>query len=316
MTRPEAAFAALGNEHRMRIVEALWERRSVAPVGADSPVPYTELMAATELTDKGQFNYHLGTLVGPFVEKTGHGYVLTHAGKNVARAVRAGSVTESPAVDGVSVGDRVCPYCGDGGIRMDYRDGVVLFSCTACDGMAPEDPMAPPGAIQAGTIPASALVGRAPEELYDTAIQWGLHVHLTLMNGYCPACAGGVDDRLVLCDDHDSDGVCGTCGDRFAARVRYECSVCGTVEWFPLWGRLLFAEPVFAFVYHRGVNPLQPALEDFALTRDLEEQLRSATPPAIEYAFAVDGETLRVVVDENLAISQVGEGAGETSAEA
>lgn len=200
---------------------------------------------------------------------------------------------------------------------MAYADGVVCFSCTACDGMAPEDPMAPPGAIQAGTIPASALVDRDPVELYDTAIQWGLHVHLTLMNGYCPACAGGVDDELVLCEDHDdTDGVCGVCGDRFAARVRYECSVCGTVEWFPLWGRLLFSDPVFAFVYHRGVNPLQPALEDFALTRDLEEQLRSVTPPAVEYAFAVDGEMLRVVVDETLAIRQVGEDAGESGAEA
>lgn len=317
MTRPEVAFATLGNEHRMRMVETLWDRRSVAPIGPDPPVPFSDLFEASGLADKGQFNYHLGKLVGPFLERSEDGYVLTHAGKNVARAVQAGSVTESPAVEDVPVEGRACPYCGDEDIRMDYADGVVLFSCTACEGMAPEDPMAPPGAIQAGTIPASALVGRDPEALYDTAIQWGLHVHLTLTNGYCPACAGAVNDELALCPDHDgTDAVCGTCGDRFAARVRYECAVCGTVEWFPAWGRLLFADPVFAFVYHRGVNPLRPSLEDFALTRGLEEQVRSVTPPVVEYAFAVDGDTIRVAVDESLAIRQVGEGAGESSVEA
>ena len=58
-TPPETAFVALGNEHQMQIIETLWERRSLAPVGTDTPVPFSDLFEASALSDQGQFNYHL-----------------------------------------------------------------------------------------------------------------------------------------------------------------------------------------------------------------------------------------------------------------
>lgn len=313
-TRPEAAFSALGNEHRMAIIESAWDRRSLAPTGTDEPIPFSELFEASDLADKGQFNYHLGKLVGPFLSKSADGYVLTYAGKNVARAVRAGSVTDAPGVEDVPVEGRACPYCGEADIRMDYADGVVLFSCTACEGMAPEDPMAPPGAIQAGSIPASALVDRDPAELYDTGIQWGIHVYSTLADGYCPVCAGVVDDELVLCSDHDaSTGACESCGDRFAARARYECTVCGTVEWGPIFMVTSYTEPLFGFFYRNGINPMRPSLADLAITRDIEERVVSVSPPVVEYEMVVDGEAIEVRVDGSLDVTRLGddvEGAG------
>jgi len=300
------AFAALANEHRMGIIETLWNRRSTEPNSKRNPIAFSELFEASELDDKGQFNYHLGKLVGPFLARSEDGYTLTYAGENIARAVQAGSVTENPEVEGVTVEGRSCPFCDDDGIVMSYRDGIVFFSCTNCEGLAPESPMSPPGAIQAGTIPASALVERDPADLYDDAILWGNHVYMSLLHGFCPACAGPIDESLALCDDHDpSSGVCESCGDRFASRVRYECRVCGTVEWGSLWGRLSYMEPVFGFLYNHGVNALRPSVDDLALGRDLREDVVSHDPPTVEYEFVVDGDHFRVRVDADLAVETV-----------
>jgi hypothetical protein len=310
-TRAHQAFAALANEHRMEIVETLWNRRSTHPTAPDEPTPFSTLFEATSLDDKGQFNYHLGKLVGAFLARSADGYTLTHAGRNLARAVQAGSVTDDPTVENDPVEERACPYCDEEAVVMHYADGVVLFSCTECDGMAPEDPMAPPGAIQAGTIPGSALVERNVTELYDTAVRWGSHVHRSLQDGYCPACAGSVTDRLHLCDDHDtSEGACGSCGDRFAARIRYECVVCGTVEWFPVWGRLVTTEPLFGFLYDRDINPHEPQLADFALARDLSETVVSYDPPAVEYGIVVDGDKLYLRVDDGFEVTALDDGTG------
>lgn len=307
-TRTGEAFTALANEHRIRIIEILWNRRSTNPDPSPTPMPFSELFEASDLDDKGQFNYHLGKLVGPFLARSEDGYTLTYAGKNIARAVQAGSVTDDPYIEAEPVKDRACPYCGEQGITMGYQDGIILFSCTNCEGMAPESPMAPPGAIQAGSIPASALIDRDPAELYDDAILWGNHVYMTLLHGFCPACAGAIDEELVLCDDHDaSAGVCAACGDRFASRVRYECRVCGTVECGTLWGRLTYAEPVFGFLYAHGINPLCPGVDDLALSRDLTEEVMTVDSPAVEYEFVVGEDTFRVRVDETLSVSTVGQ---------
>ncbi|MFB6074187.1 MAG: hypothetical protein ABEJ89_04165 [Haloarculaceae archaeon] len=314
--RAGEAFAALANEHRMRIIETLWDGRSTGPHGPASPVSFSTLFEASDLEDKGQFNYHLGKLVGPFLARGDDGYTLTYAGENVARAVRAGSVTDNPEVESVPVEGRSCPFCGDDGIVMSYRGGVVLFSCTNCEGLAPESPMSPPGAIQAGTIPASALVDRDPAELYDDAILWGNHVYMTLLHGFCPVCAGAIDEALAVCDDHDaSDGLCEACGERFASRVRYECRVCGTVEWGTLWGRLTYVEPVFGFLYNHGVNALRPSVDDLALSRDLSEDVVSDEPPAVEYEFVVDGDAFRVRVESDLAVTAVDADQSPRSAE-
>lgn len=316
-TPPETAFAALGNKHRIQIIQTLWERRSLAPVGTDAPVPFSELFEASDLPDKGQFNYHLGILVGPFINKSEAGYVLTYAGKNIARAVKAGSVTDDPQVADVSVPGRECPLCGDDNIRMDYEDGHIRVTCSARDGIAPEDPVAPPGAIQAGSMPVSALVGRDPGELYDSGVQWGVHVYSTLAAGYCPVCAGVTDTDLVVCEEHDpGEGVCPSCGDRFASRVRYECTVCETVEWGPIPMVIGFAEPVFGFFYEHGINWFRPdVMESFRIIPDIEETVRSISPPLVEYEFTLDGDTLRVVVDEMLDVEHAETGADEEQSE-
>jgi hypothetical protein len=84
--------------------------------------------------------------------------------------------------------------------------------------------------------------------------------------------------------------------------------VCGTVEWFPVWGRLVTTEPLFGFLYERGINPHEPQLGDFALTRDVSETVVAYDPPSVEYGFVIDGDTLYLRVDEGFEVTALAEG--------
>ena len=66
---PEAAFALLGDETRVGILQALGET-------PDEPVPFAELQGRVGMRDSGGFNYHLGKLRGSFVRRTEVGEAL------------------------------------------------------------------------------------------------------------------------------------------------------------------------------------------------------------------------------------------------
>jgi len=66
---PEDAFSLVANETRMDVLKALWE--------ADGPRSFSALRERVGVRDSGQFNYHLGKLVGHFVRKTADGYRLS-----------------------------------------------------------------------------------------------------------------------------------------------------------------------------------------------------------------------------------------------
>lgn len=71
------AFDLLGDETRLRIVEALLD--------ADpEPLRFSEVRDRVGTRDTGRFNYHLNRLRGALVEKGAEGYVLTSAGRRFA----------------------------------------------------------------------------------------------------------------------------------------------------------------------------------------------------------------------------------------
>ena len=86
---PADAFALIGNETRLSILEALWR-------ADDGPVRFSVLNEMVGMRDSAQFNYHLGKLTDQYVRKTEDGYELRTAGAKVVRAVLAGSFTEHP----------------------------------------------------------------------------------------------------------------------------------------------------------------------------------------------------------------------------
>jgi DNA-binding transcriptional ArsR family regulator len=67
MPAPEEAFAVLGNEIRLEILQRLGE--------ADEPLAYSELFERMDYDDSGNFSYHLDQLVGHFVGRSDGGIV-------------------------------------------------------------------------------------------------------------------------------------------------------------------------------------------------------------------------------------------------
>jgi len=65
---PDDAFAAIGHEIRVHTVEAL-----ATTDRADRPVSFSELRSRVGTSDSAKFNYHLGELVGHFVERPTRG---------------------------------------------------------------------------------------------------------------------------------------------------------------------------------------------------------------------------------------------------
>jgi DNA-binding transcriptional ArsR family regulator len=80
------AFALIGNETRLSILEALWE-------ADEQPMRFSELNEAVGMRDSAQFNYHLSKLTDQYIRKTDDGYELRTAGAKVVRAILAGSFT-------------------------------------------------------------------------------------------------------------------------------------------------------------------------------------------------------------------------------
>jgi len=133
VTTDSNPFAALGNEIRLRIIKALYDRtESLAP---DTGLSYTTLRTAVGVDDKGKFNYHLDLLRDRFIRKTDAGYRLTFAGVEVAKTIQIGVWAEPPDRDTVEVdsasplvdGDPLYASYTDGLVRVHERDGVPIF---------------------------------------------------------------------------------------------------------------------------------------------------------------------------------------------
>lgn len=77
---PEEAFALLGNETRIVSCKHCGTRSNQE---RGTALPYSELFAAVDIRDSGNFSYHLEKLTGPFVRQTDNGYELKQTGINV-----------------------------------------------------------------------------------------------------------------------------------------------------------------------------------------------------------------------------------------
>lgn len=303
MLSPDDAFAVLGNETRVAILRAL--------AAADEPVAFSELRDRVGTPDSGQFNYHLGKLVGHFVRKSDGGYVLRQAGRRVIEAVLSGAVTEAVVLEPTRL-DAPCPYCG-AAIEVSYLEERLLTRCTECVGSfagAESSSEAfetlPGGTLTLYYLPSAGIQGRSPLELLDAALAWSFIELDAVANGICPRCAGRVVHAVDVCADHEADGgVCDRCNTRFAVIFVSRCTNCdrkaqGTIKYH------LLADPaVRSFFETRGIDTLAPAWEDMAALYDYEEEVLGTDPFEARVTFTVAGDDLAVVVDDALTVIDV-----------
>ena len=134
---PEAAFSLLSNETRFAVLRALYD-------ADERSLSFSDLRERTGVKDSGQFNYHLGKLVGVFVRETDDGYALRYAGKRVIGAVLSGAYTREVTVDPIPVDGR-CFDCG-GRLEASYRDERARTGCVDCD-LSVTEYGVPPGIV-------------------------------------------------------------------------------------------------------------------------------------------------------------------------
>lgn len=293
---PDDAFAVLGNETRMAIVRTLSE--------ADEPLPFSDLYDRVDVDDSGQFNYHLNEVVVHFVRKTDDDeYELRQAGERVVEGVLSGAITDAAVLASTEI-EGQCPYCG-GTMEVSYRSERVLHRCTECPGAVGDGDPLPEGTIELGYLPPAAIANRSPEEIVDASATWAVPERVTMSNGICPRCGGGVDHELRVCEDHDHDAICGTCHRRHAVYVDSTCRTCSH-EKGGVIVRLLMSDPRFrTFFETRGIDLFSLRFENWSALAVYDEEIVDMDPFRGRFTFTVDGEAATFTVDETLEVVEI-----------
>lgn len=301
------AFAILGNETRMAILEALWE--------FEGPSSFAVLREAVAPDDRGNFNYHLDKLTEHFVRKTDEGYDLRFAGEQVVRAVLRGTITSAPSIPSEETSER-CVYCG-ATVEMAYEEEVISVRCTECGGVI--GPEYPEGAYMHYQFPPSALEGRTPEEAIDAAhVLYDAKI-APMMKGICPECGGSIDISHEICDDHHADesGLCPNCETRYELWSIMECEHCRYSRRAVVWFAALNHPAVVAFYHEHGLDEKIPFRK---LTWDNARFVRGVTGTVVEtdpYRFrvtiSIEEDAMVILLNESLDVLDVERETGESS---
>lgn len=300
---PDAAFKALGNETRMEILQTLGR--------ADDPLSFSQLRNRVGIRRGGRFNYHLGKLVGHFIEKSEQGYDITQAGRKVIQAVLSGAVTEAPE-SGLTEIDEACQLCS-APIEVRYRDHRMEAFCTECAGIWGDEKYdsieQTDGYLGQRQLPPAGLVDRSWNEAYRAAWVWHMLKIYALANELCPACSAHLDMGFSVCSDHEpGDGRCEHCDRRYAAIFRASCRNCifevsGTA---PTYFAATNTE-LLNLLTESGLNPISPdsIAEVHHVYSDYGEEIISADPFEGRFTFTVADEAITFTVDDTLSITDV-----------
>ena len=302
------AFALLGNETRLNILLAIWEKQ--VPLAADNTVPFSRLFERVDCDDRGTFSYHLEQLEGQFITQHTErgGYELTIPGLKLVRTIIAGTGVNDATLEPTGI-DQPCPLCG-APTEIAYREGVMFLTCTECEGVAPGK--ADVESVLLGNYFEPAGVDdRAPEELHAASIAASIQRARTLFNGLCPTCSGPVAGRLECCPNHEPTGDCVNCGRVIGAWAHFECRICKHYAVpNPKW-LALFHPEVVAFYADRGVSTrvraddFDSARRVYGLVYDHELDIVSVNLPQVAVTAAIDGNEVRLTFDETASVVDV-----------
>ena len=194
---PDSVFGLLSNELRIEILRALGR-------SPDAGMSFSDLFDRVDVSDSGNFNYHLNELRGSLVRKD-ETYELTYAGKQIIGAIYAGTYTANATVEPLSIG-WTCLLCG-GEMSAEYRDETAIIRCRDCERGA------------SFPFPPGSLDQYARDELPRVFSRWWHHTVKRITDGFCPTCAGRLSGELVRLPDGD--------GAR-PSMAEFGCDRCGT----------------------------------------------------------------------------------------
>jgi hypothetical protein len=269
-----AAFALLGNETRLAIVEelAVDGYQGLEPTDGRS---FADLRRAVGVDDAGRFNYHLGELLGTFVRKVGEGYALTNAGWTVAGIVAAEEVgggdvrREEPL-------DTPCPW-GDTLVGT-YEEGLFRVECSEH------------GVLFATRLPTGVVRERSLDEVLTIACDDMQADIDRAVSGVCPHCRGDIAVSLTTGTTVQETGI-------EAPVARCDCGDCGLRFEVPP-GVVVVSHPaVVSFYYDHGVDLRTRTYPELPFLDATAPTVVATDPTRVRIDVEHDGDTLRIVLD-------------------
>lgn len=301
---PDEAFALLGNDTRVGILQALWDTFESGT--GDNAVPYSALFEHVDYDDSGNFSYHLEKLTGPFVRQTDEGYELKQTGINVVRAVVTGTMIDDPQFGPTRI-DLACPFC-DAPVEVTYADELVTAHCTACPGSRPWN--GTPGFLFGGLVPPASIGQRPVEEAFRAAVIYVMYQIAALHDGGCPHCASPPQTTVDVCADHQPGAgtLCPNCGWAHMAEGWMVCSTCKRSAFPPVKAVVLNDPRVTAFYHNHGVDHRFASWETIVRSTDVGEELLSEEPLRMRFTIRAGEDELRLTVDEELTVIDASSG--------
>lgn len=282
---PTEVFEVLGHETRLAIIEELAKpRRTEWRVAGRS---FTELRKAVGVEDAGTFNYHLRKLQDHFVVKYGEEYVLQNAGFYLAGAIRAGTYTERIEPRRTET-DRECPDCG-ATIEAVYENGFLRLEC-------PEH-----GMFDANALPPGAALDREMGDLTALADRDSRRMIEKIREGTCPHCWGPMETTAPVGPSPRMGG--GELTDLVCARD--SCGRCGMDIWIPAVHSLFDHPALVSFYWEHGIDSREPGALERGFRNGSVGTVLEEDPVRIAIEFELDGDVLRVTVDETLTVVDV-----------
>ncbi|MFC4357255.1 winged helix-turn-helix domain-containing protein [Halobium salinum] len=277
---PSEAFALLGNETRIEILQALLDAG-----GDEGPVPFSELYDRVSVDDSAHFNYHLKKLTDHFVRRTDEGYEFQYPGWKVVRSVFAGTFNEVAQLDPFPT-EGSCFDCG-GDLEAWYLDEHLTIACADCDTPHVSYPF-PPGGLD----------DRTPEELLQAFHHHVRHHYCLAADGVCPECMGKMETTITNCPECDLPGL--------DVQVSHVCQRCNNRLHSAVGLNLLDNADVMTFHAERGVDlSTQPFWTFDWCVSDERTTVLEANPMEVRLDIPCDGDTLSVRLDESLTVLEV-----------
>jgi hypothetical protein len=277
---PAEAFAVVGNETRLSILEALWRM--------DRPAAFSDLRREVGMRDSAQFNYHLSKLTGQFVAKDEEGYDFRSAGRAVIQAVLSGTLNRDPHVEPFEV-EGECVDCG-ASLEAHYRNERVRVHCRDC--------ARPHGGY---AFPPGGLEDRTREELMAAFNQRARHLSCLSADGVCPECSGRMETTLFRVPDDDPFDL--------DVRVEHECQRCQHTIVSSVGLVLLDDAEIVSFYRDHGVDlnkvpywTLEWCVTDNYTTIEQEGSTDPGDEWRITLTIPVEGEALVLELDGDLAV--------------
>ena len=275
-SEPSDAFGRLGNEVRMSILGALL---SAGDGTGTATLAFSELFERSAAENTAGFSYHLRQLTGHYLRKTDEGYALTYAGLKIARAIVAGTYTDSVDLDPVDLDDP-CPFCDEAALAAAGRDNYLSIECGSCERPVLTLPFLPGGfRAHADDLP----------EAFDRQ-----HRHrLSLMaDGHCPECGGVVAAGMGEPSAAVAERLPG--GDE-RVQLRLDCEGCGYRLRCPPTLAVLDHPAVVSFYHDHGADIRERPV--WNVGPEWRESLVSAEPWCLCVSTRLDDDVLALYLD-------------------